>query len=173
MTTVSRAFVLGLSCVAGLAGAAHADDSTFIPFAQVGQSYSAAVFDDDPRVGRVVVSATIVLRLNVEQGSDAAEFFTDLALPIDPGAVVILDGFELGWSGSGDFVFEHTTPDISGVFIARRYGAETFGVLGSLSENSGVTLNFAPLCIADFNRDGQLDFFDYLDFVQAFSEGCE
>ena len=26
---------------------------------------------------------------------------------------------------------------------------------------------------ADFNGDGQVDFFDYLDFVQAFSEGCE
>ena len=26
---------------------------------------------------------------------------------------------------------------------------------------------------ADFNGDGQVDFFDYLDFVQAFDEGCE
>ena len=26
--------------------------------------------------------------------------------------------------------------------------------------------------IADFNGDGQVDFFDYLDFVGAFSEGC-
>ena len=26
---------------------------------------------------------------------------------------------------------------------------------------------------ADFNGDGQIDFFDYLDFVQAYSEGCE
>ena len=25
---------------------------------------------------------------------------------------------------------------------------------------------------ADFNRDGVIDFFDYLDFVQAFSTGC-
>jgi hypothetical protein len=27
-------------------------------------------------------------------------------------------------------------------------------------------------CPADFNGDGTADFFDYLDFVQAFSEGC-
>ena len=26
---------------------------------------------------------------------------------------------------------------------------------------------------ADFNGDGQTDFFDYLDFVQAFDEGCD
>ena len=26
---------------------------------------------------------------------------------------------------------------------------------------------------ADFNRDGQIDFFDYLDFVQAFAFGCD
>ena len=26
---------------------------------------------------------------------------------------------------------------------------------------------------ADFNGDGQIDFFDYLDFVQAFAEGCD
>ena len=25
---------------------------------------------------------------------------------------------------------------------------------------------------ADFNGDGQIDFFDYLDFVQAYAEGC-
>ena len=26
---------------------------------------------------------------------------------------------------------------------------------------------------ADFNGDGQVDFFDYLDFVAAFAEGCD
>jgi hypothetical protein len=25
---------------------------------------------------------------------------------------------------------------------------------------------------ADFNADGTIDFFDYLDFVDAFSSGC-
>ena len=27
-------------------------------------------------------------------------------------------------------------------------------------------------CTADFNNDGEVDFFDYLDFVAAFSAGC-
>lgn len=30
---------------------------------------------------------------------------------------------------------------------------------------------FAPPCFADFNQDGNIDFFDYLDFVDAFSSG--
>jgi hypothetical protein len=29
-----------------------------------------------------------------------------------------------------------------------------------------------PLCPADFNGDGFVDFFDYLDFVAAFEIGC-
>jgi hypothetical protein len=32
-------------------------------------------------------------------------------------------------------------------------------------------LGGADLCLADINQDGALDFFDYLDFVAAFSEG--
>ncbi|MDX2146122.1 MAG: hypothetical protein SFZ23_01265 [Planctomycetota bacterium] len=32
-----------------------------------------------------------------------------------------------------------------------------------------VTLDWATPCAADFNGDGQPDFFDYLDFVQAFA----
>jgi hypothetical protein len=39
-------------------------------------------------------------------------------------------------------------------------------------------LDFAPVFVsedlrADFNRNGQIDFFDYLDFVQAFDAICE
>jgi hypothetical protein len=33
----------------------------------------------------------------------------------------------------------------------------------------GVVVNGTPACQADFNHDGTLDFFDYLDFVDAFA----
>ena len=33
-----------------------------------------------------------------------------------------------------------------------------------------LVLDFTPPCAADFNGDGQVDFFDYLDFVQAFND---
>ena len=31
------------------------------------------------------------------------------------------------------------------------------------------TIHASPTCAADFNSDGSVDFFDYLDFVDAFS----
>lgn len=38
------------------------------------------------------------------------------------------------------------------------------------SDNGGLlTVEVGPSCLADFNRDGIADFFDYLDFVDAFS----
>ncbi len=40
---------------------------------------------------------------------------------------------------------------------------ETFAVTG------GFWLDLTPPCLADFNHDGTVDFFDYLDFVAAFS----
>jgi hypothetical protein len=39
---------------------------------------------------------------------------------------------------------------------------------GSFAINSGYWSAFEVFCPADFNRDGSVDFFDYLDFVQAF-----
>lgn len=35
-----------------------------------------------------------------------------------------------------------------------------------------VTFSSQAPCTADFNNDGVVDFFDYLDFVAAFSTGC-
>jgi hypothetical protein len=157
-----------------LAGSALADDTRFFPFARVGNSYSAAVFSGDPDVGRRVVSAAITLRLTVSPGSDAAEFSTDLLLPIqaDSGAAVVAySGTDLGWSGAGSFEFTATTSEFNGVLIARRYGAETYGVAGSLSDDSGVTVVFESSCPADFNADGFADFFDYADYVGCFETG--
>ncbi len=156
---------------AAFATSAVAQDSTFIRFANVGQSYSAAIFDGDPRIGRQVISATVTLHLTVNAGSSAEYFVTDLLLPVDSGAVVIIDGNELNWAGSGQFDLVYETTALNGTFIARRYGAETFGVAGSITNDSGVTLHFASTsCLADFNSDSIVDFFDYLDFVAAFAD---
>lgn len=40
------------------------------------------------------------------------------------------------------------------------------------SANATLTVQTLPECPGDFNGDGSLDFFDYLDFVDAFSIGC-
>ncbi len=51
-----------------------------------------------------------------------------------------------------------------------------FGTGGMNNATGTGTLNLSivadPTCEADFNGDGSIDFFDYLDFVDAFSIGC-
>ncbi len=171
MTAHSHCLTALATASACCAVSAVAQNSTFIPFANVGQSYSAATFDGDPRIGRQVISATVTLHLTVNAGSSATYFFADLALPVDTGAFVVIDGNELEWGGAGQFDLVYETATLNGMFIARRYGAETFGVAGSITADSGVTLHFAGSCNADFNNDAVVDFFDYLDFVVAFADG--
>lgn len=170
MLTRSHCFIALSLGATVFAASANAQDTTFIPFANVGQSYSAAIFGGDPRIGRQVISATVTLHLTVDSGSDAAEFSTDILLPVDPAAVVVINGADQNWSGSGQFDLVYETTALNGTVIARRYGAETFGVAGSITDDSGVILHFAPICSADFNGDTVVDFFDYLDFVEAFSQ---
>ncbi len=100
-------------------------------FANVGQSYSAAIFANDPIVGQQVIGARIYLDISSPPGSDAAFFKTDLALPLipDPGKtnVVVLSGTSLGWSGEGTFSYFEETDNIQGVFISTGFGGSSSG----------------------------------------------
>ena len=170
---ISAPVLLALTACAGTAIAA---DVLQLSFANVGQSYSAFIGSDNPAVGRRVVSARVVLRLQVTAGN-AANFTTDLLLPVaaDPGAsaVVFESGLSRGWSGTGLFVIDEVVASHNGVVIARRFGAETpgEGYSGTILEGSMVELRLEPTCPADFNGDGFLDFFDYSDFVACFEAG--
>lgn len=112
------------------APAARAEVATF-HFASVGQSYSAFMPSDDPLVGQEIVLARIYLDVESFAGSDAANFFTDISFPIEPlpggTSALALTGADLGWSGAGTFHYFVETTDFNGVFIPRRYGAETPG----------------------------------------------
>ena len=117
-------------CVGGFSSAARAEIVTF-SFAPVGSSFSAFLGAADPLVGREIVSARIYLNVESFAGSDAANFFTDLAFPVSPfpgntNGLVILGG-ELGWSGAGLFSYFEETTLFNGVFIPARYGGETPG----------------------------------------------
>lgn len=46
-----------------------------------------------------------------------------------------------------------------------------FGTVPNFGSGS-LNIVFTSACDADFNNDGSIDFFDYLDFVAAFSSGC-
>jgi hypothetical protein len=67
-----------------------------------------------------------------------------------------------------------TTPTLI-VFAGRadtaRYDCVVSSAFGSITSAVAV-LGIAQGCLGDFNDDGQVDFFDYLDFVQAFDAGC-
>jgi hypothetical protein len=122
-----------ICCVAGFLGIAAsvtAETATFT-FAPVGSSFSAFLPGDSPLIGKEIVSARIYLDVESFEGSDAANFFTDISFPIvpDPGNTnaLVLVGSDLGWSGSGTFHYFEETTGFNGVFVSARYGGETPG----------------------------------------------
>ena len=122
-----------MSCIAGFLGIAAsvtAETATFT-FAPVGSSFSAFLPSDSPLIGKEIVSARIYLDVESFEGSDAANFFTDISFPIvpDPGNTnaLVLVGSDLGWSGSGTFHYFEETTGFNGVFVSARYGGETPG----------------------------------------------
>ena len=122
-----------MCCVAaflGIAASVTAETATFT-FAPVGSSFSAFLPGDSPLIGKQIVSARIYLDVESFEGSDAANFFTDISFPIvpDPGNTnaLVLVGSDLGWSGSGTFHFFEETTGFNGVFVSARYGGETPG----------------------------------------------
>ncbi|MGH7132732.1 MAG: GC-type dockerin domain-anchored protein [Phycisphaerales bacterium] len=176
-----------IASVALTASAAAGDVATF-HFANYGQSYLAAIFAGDPRVGRTVLSARITLDVTVPEGLDATEFFTDIALPIEVPPTgtnfVLLSGGDLGWSGSGTFHYFFESTDYAGTIIATRFGAETppFGPGVQILETSQIELILAPTTaacsIADVGSlgggaqpDGQLTADDIVVYLGAFFEG--
>ncbi len=117
-----RFSVLGIALAA--AAPALAETAT-LKFAQVGQSYSALLSGSDPLVGQDTAVTRIYLDVQITAG-DAANFFTDITLPISPfpGNTNFLayDGAGLGWSGLGTFHYFLETTELNGTFISTRFG---------------------------------------------------
>ncbi len=68
--------------------------------------------------------------------------------------------------------------DLTGWTITNVTGISADGsaIIGNASHNGqsrGFIIKFSDACAADFNSDSVVDFFDYLDFVEAFSAGGE
>lgn len=141
--------VVGLVMAAVAAPAARADVATF-EFAQFGMSYSAFLPPDSPLIGQEIVLARIYLDVESLPGSDASTFFTDISFPIEPfpggTSALAWSGSDLGWSGAGVFHHFVETTEFNGTFIARRYGAETFGngFQGSVLESSRIEFITVP-----------------------------
>lgn len=136
-------------CVLGFSSATTAETVTF-NFAPVGNSFSAFLGSDSPLVGQEIVSARIFLDVESFEGSDAANFFTDLSFPILPfkgnESALAFVGSDLGWSGSGVFHFFEETTMFNGTFVPARYGGETPGkdFDGEILKGSRVEIDFVP-----------------------------
>lgn len=119
-------------------------------FAPVGNSYSAFMGADDPLVGKEIVSARIYLSVESYPGSDAANFWTDITLPIQPfdgnTNFLYLAGDDLGWSGSGTFDYFLETTMLNGHFVPARWGAETpgFDFEGRILDGSRIEIEYVP-----------------------------
>jgi hypothetical protein len=138
-----------ITCVLVFASTAPADTVTF-NFADVGTSFSAFLSADSPLIGQQIISARIYLDVESFEGSDAANFFTDLSFPISPfkgneNALAIF-GDDLGWSGSGVFHFFEETTLFNGTFVPARYGGETPGkdFDGAILKGSRIEFDFVP-----------------------------
>lgn len=119
-------------------------------FAPVGNSFNAFMSGDDPLVGKEIVSARIYLTVESYAGSDAANFWTDITLPIEPldgnTNSLYLVGSDLGWSGSGTFTYTLETTTLNGHFIPTRYGGETpgFDFDGEILDGSRIEIEYIP-----------------------------
>ncbi len=63
--------------------------------------------------------------------------------------------------------------DVSGDGILDSTEFRNFTFPAAADHYLALRADLAATCTADFNGDGIVDFFDYLDFVDAFSVGCE
>ena len=75
-------------------------------------------------------------------------------------------------SDTGDFSGTHTAvltiSPASAADVAANYNCVITNTCGSITSDVAAL----SLCAADFNNDSSVDFFDYLDFVDAFSSGA-
>lgn len=132
--------------------AARAEDGTEkakFNFANACNSYSAFLPPDSPLVGKEIVSTTIRLNVNVDEGSDGKNFLTNIGFPIEPlpdgTNAFSLTGESQGWSGAGGFLYTKVTKRFNGKFISVRFGAETPCFGGQInSDLSWIEFEYLP-----------------------------
>ncbi|MDX2147216.1 MAG: DUF3466 family protein [Planctomycetota bacterium] len=104
-----------------------------------------------------------------------------LGAEIESNAWAINDaGVAVGESDGRAFVYRAGTlvdlntviPANSGWVLEAARGINNYGEIAGIGRQGGRTRAFLllPTCRADYNQDGQADFFDYLDFAIAFAD---
>lgn len=135
-------------CSAIAASSTHAETTT-LSFTDPGTTYTGFIFPGDPRIGGHVYNARVYLDVEIFDGSDAAEFDTDLTLPLipDEGAtpIVTFNGADLGWSGTGVFHHYLETNAYNGTFIQTLFGAASAPLDGVLLKSARLELDYTPV----------------------------
>ncbi len=116
--------------------------------------------------GSVPVGSSITVNMIVQNTGDAGSFingqFPAAAAPFTRSATGIFSSLKQNAFTACPYTF---TPAAIGPF------SQTLSFLSNAGPVT-VTISGNGECPADFNNDGSIDFFDYLDFVDAFSLGC-
>lgn len=134
---------------AGTANAGVVETREFA-FPRANMSTFGAIFEGDPWIGSEIIEASINFRVEVTSGS-AADLSVIVDLPITPDAgnvsFVLINGADLGWSGTGIFEYTQVTDMLNGVGRVGSYGAEfpTPDFSARLLEGSGITLSYIPV----------------------------
>ncbi|HJU39631.1 MAG TPA: hypothetical protein VJ724_08665 [Tahibacter sp.] len=111
-------------------------------FDVAGFSYLWGWFGADlgPTQGTILGARLVFRDYRVPEGLDAAQFHFDFSLPTTGVApYIVLDGTDMGWSGTGSFNYEATFDGFNGEILPGRFGAEIMHILDDGAPVSGGT----------------------------------
>jgi hypothetical protein len=85
--------------------------------------------DHGPVTGWITSTSVVIENYTTTGAQDAANFSMSFAVPVldADDTAVVLNGADLGWSGSGSFSHSFTSPDFNGEIRPGRFGAEFQG----------------------------------------------
>jgi hypothetical protein len=178
---VPRITLATLLLVASSACAQQSQTVTFLFPDQLLENYGVEAlygWFGDEAVGGQITSARLYLAFETSGDFDAALIHTQFVVPtLGENSVWELAGADLGWSGPGQFSAMIETSDFNGEVRSGKYswildaGIDGPGISGRFLENSRYEFDVQGQedCYADFNGDGVLDLFDFLEFVNAFN----
>jgi 6-phosphogluconolactonase (cycloisomerase 2 family) len=141
------------------------------PYTSGGQSPKQVVVTRDNQYAFVAhgTDATVrSFRINQVSGSLLPiSFVFDVGLQGTLGTIEVLENLLLITDNST------ATDNVMGLYAFTILPDGTLASTGPIRSTTGTAPQkmaaWVPSCLADFNRDGQVDFFDYLDFVAAFA----
>jgi hypothetical protein len=126
---------------------------------------------------RVSVSGQASNSINYSYNAPIITSIQPVDFSIAGGDVVVLNGTNLGTSGAVTFgstpaqIISHNHNSIAcRAPVGTAPGSVAIRAVISGQVSNAQNGNYT--CPADFNEDGSVDFFDYLDFVAAFSTPC-